>query len=77
MSETVTRRLWPPDFRHAPTSWLRCASCGTPQRIRDMDQVAATRWVCSEDAGSPLCHRLRVEVGVTRAGPPTSSTTQP
>jgi hypothetical protein len=64
----MTRRTWPPDFQPEPASWMRCCLCGIAQRVRDMVEVGQGRWVCNEDAGSPLCRRLRGEVGAAQKG---------
>ena len=73
----MTRHMCPPRLRPKPESWMRCCLCGIAQRVRDMDQVGPNRWVCSEAAGTPLCCRLRREVGIARSDPLTSPTTQP
>ncbi len=71
----MTPALWPLRYRPTPSTWMRCCLCGIAQRLRDMDQVAPSRWVCNEDAATPLCHRLRVEVGAVRVDPPPSLAT--
>jgi hypothetical protein len=65
----MTPSIWPENHRPSPSTWLRCALCGTTQRASAMDEIGHGRWLCNEDTATPLCHRLRVEVGAAR--PPT------
>ncbi len=73
----MTPALWPLRYHPTPSTWMRCCLCGVAQRLRDMDEIGHGRWLCSEDTATPLCHRLRVEVGAARAEPVTNSASQP